>query len=149
MTNPRPIFLVLGLFATSAALGAFTPQSYLDGNPRTKTDTQLYPVRVVAVDGVRPHENPIAVTPGPHWLEIQAGAGEASSPTRTSKPHTYVLRIEPCTRYFFGAHKESPLLDKWKLVVDQVEIVKGCDPAEELKKFPDPSLAAPKAPVAH
>ena len=71
MTSRSRLFLIPGLLATSAALCAFNPQSYLDGNPRTKTDNQLYPVLVVGVDGVRPHANPVAVTPGPHWLEIR------------------------------------------------------------------------------
>ena len=150
MTSRHRLFLIPGLLATSAALCAFNPQSYLDGNPRTKTDNQLYPVLVVGVDGVRPHENPVAVTPGPHWLEIQAPPADTMAGRRTPKSQTFVLKIEPCTRYFLGAHKDSPLVDKWKLVVDQVETVKACDPAEELKKFPDESLrAAPKPPAAH
>ena len=149
MTKYRPLLLTLGLVATSAALCGFYPQSYLDSNPRTKTDTQLYPVVVVGVDNVKPHEYPVVITPGPHWVEIQAPPAESMGSSRVSKPQTFVLKIEPCTRYFLGAHKDSALVDKWKLVIDQVETVKGCDPAEELKKFPDPSLAAPKTPAAH
>lgn len=144
----RVLVLIPGLLAASAALCAFNPQSYLDGKPQTKTDVQLYSVLIVGIDGEKPHENPVAITPGPHWLEIQAAPGEGSK--RTSKSQTFVLKIEPCTRYYLGAHKDSPLLDKWKLVVDLVETIKGCDPADELKKFPDPSLpAAPKSPPAH
>lgn len=149
MTSQRTIFLTLGLLATSAALAAFSPQSYLDGDPQTRTDTHLYPVRIVGVDGVTPHGNPVAVTPGAHWVEIQAPPADSMSRGRISKSQTFVLKIEPCARYFFGAHKDSPLADKWKLVVDKVEIVKGCDPDEELRKFPDPSQVAPKAPAAH
>jgi hypothetical protein len=150
MNKQRPLLLILGLLATSVALCGFYPQSYLSGDPRTMTDPQLYPVQIVGIDGVKPHDSPVAVTPGPHWLEIQAAPGDSLHANRISKSHTYVFKIEPCTRYFFGAHKDSPAVDKWKLVVDQVETVKGCDPAEELKKFPDPSTQpAAKIPAAH
>jgi len=149
MNNHRPLLLVLGLLATSAALCAFNPQSYLSGNPQTKTDPGLYPVQIVGIDGAKPHDNPVAVAPGPHWLEIQAAPGDSLGPKRIPKSHTYVFKIEPCTRYFFGAHKDSAVQDNWKLVVDQVEAVKGCDPADELKKFPDSSQAKPKTPVVH
>ena len=63
------------------------------------------------------------------------------------KSQTYVLKIAPCTRYYLGARKDLLANGKWKLVVDQEETVGGCDPADELRKFPDPSL--PDAPKAH
>lgn len=147
MTTTRFLLLVLGLGTTSAALCGFYPQSYLDGNPRTKTDTQLYAVRIVSVDRVTQRENPVSVTPGPHWLEVQIGPADGIDSRQASKPQIYVLKIKPCTRYFLAAHSDSPLRDKWKLVVDAEEAVKACDPANELKKFPDPSL--PDAPKTH
>jgi hypothetical protein len=149
MNKKRSLLPIICLLATSVAMCAFNPQSYLSGNPQTKTDPHLYPVQIVGIDGAKPHDNPVAVTPGPHWLEIQAVAGDSLGPKRIPKSHTYVFRIEPCTRYFFGAHKDSAVQDNWKLVVDQVEAVKGCDPAEELKKYPDPSQAAPRTSPAH
>lgn len=150
MNKQRSLFLILGLLATSGALCGFYPQSYISGDPQTRNDPQLYPVQIVGIDGAKPHETPVAVTPGPHWLEIQTGPGDSLHSNRIFKSHTYVFKIEPCTRYFFGAHKDSPAVDKWKLVVDQVEAVKGCDPAEELKKFPDLSTQpAPKSPATH
>jgi hypothetical protein len=121
----------MGLLATSAALCATTPQSYLDGTPQTKTDPQLYPVQIVAVDGDIQNTTPVAVTPGPHWLEILAAPGD---PKRASKTQTFVLKIEPCTYYYLGAHKDSAVLDKWKLVVDEEDTIKACDPADELRK---------------
>lgn len=144
MTHPRALLLVLGLLAASAAPCASDPQSYLDGNPQTKTDPHLYPVQVVGVDGVTPLHQPVAVTPGPHWLDIQTASGNSK---RIPKPQTFVLKIEPCTYYYLGAHKDSALLDKWKLVVDQEETVKACDPAEEIRKAKAAPAAAP--PKAH
>lgn len=181
MTKHRPLLLILGLLATSVALCAFYPQSYLDGNPKSGTDAHLAnlsPVQIISVDNVRPHDSPVAIAPGPHWLEIQtlpdvAGTvlGDTRDPTtyrgtgpreqatqsrstfatnRRQAIQKFVLKIEPCTRYYLGAHKDSAASEKWKLVIDEVEDVKGCDPAEELKKFPDPSLRTdPKAPAAH
>ena len=56
MNKQRPLLLILGLLATSVALCGFYPQSYLSGDPQTKTDPQLYPVQIVGIDGVKPHE---------------------------------------------------------------------------------------------
>jgi len=150
MTRHHSLIFILGLAATSPALCALTPQSYLDGNPQTKTDPHLYPVRIVAVDGGAPVGNPIYVTPGPHWLEIVAPTGNSKM---VAKPQTFVLKIEPCTYYYLGAHKDSALLDKWKLVVDEEDTIKECNPAEELKKAkaapqPQPQVA-PKPNSTH
>ena len=141
MACHRSLFLALGLLATTTALCAPDPQSYLDGNPETKTDPHLFPVQVITVDGALPAHNPPAVTPGPHWLELQT---VADSPGTPSKTQTFVLKIEPCTYYHLGAHKDPNLLQKWKLVVDTAYMVKGCDPAEELKKVKDVPAQDPR-----
>jgi hypothetical protein len=134
MNKPGFFLVVAGVLWSSDALCSSNPQSYLDGNPQTTTDAQLYPVRVAAVDGDMQFENPVRVYPGPRWLEIQLAPGSERSARLQSKSQTFVMKIEPCTRYYLGAHKDSALADKWKLVVDKTETVQSCDPAEELKK---------------
>jgi len=150
MTNHRPLILILGILAASTALCASNPKSYLDGHPQTKTDPQLYPVQIVAVDGNMQNDNPIRVTPGPHWLEV---IGPKSAATGAPKSQTFVLKIDPCTYYYLGAHKESKLVDKWKLVVDEEDTIKECDPAEEIRNAKAaqpqrlPKTVAPVAPA--
>ena len=141
MTNYRPSFLVLGLLAAAPALCAPTPQSYIDGTPQTKTDPRLYPAHIVAIDGDSPRTKPVAVTPGPHWLEIEApGAGKGPPKTQT-----FVLKIEPCTYYYVGMRRDPVVQDKWKLVVDEEDTLKECDPVAELKKAREVQpTAAPK-----
>jgi hypothetical protein len=150
MTSHRPLLLLLGILATTTALCAANPKSYLDGHPQTKNDPQLYPVQIVAVDGAMQGNNPIHVTPGPHWLEVVGPKGRA---TEAPKSQTFVLKIEPCTYYYLGARKESALLDKWKLVVDEEDTIKECNPAEELRNAKAaqpqglPKAVAPVAPA--
>jgi hypothetical protein len=141
------LLFILGLLAAAPALCASAPQSYIDGTPQTKTDTHLYPVRIVAVDGDIPHTTPVAVTPGPHWLEIESPTAGNAGGKGAPKSQTFVLKIEPCTYYYVGAHKDSASLDKWKLVVDEEDTIKECDPAAELKKARD--AQPPAAPKAH
>jgi len=147
MTNYRHLLLVLGLLAATPALSAPTSRSFIDGTPQTKTDPHLYPVRFVSVDGNLHHSNTIALTPGPHWLEIEAMQGPASG---ASKTQTFVLKIQPCTYYYLGARKDPVVPDKWKLVVDEEDTIKDCDPTAELKKAQGvPPAQPPVVPKSH
>jgi len=138
------LVLVLGLLATMPALCALTAQSFIDGTPQTKNDPRLYPIRIVAVDGNQHHSNTIAITPGPHWLEVEPAPGAGN---KASKTQTFVLKIAPCTYYYLGARKDPVVQDKWKLVVDEEDTIKECDPAAELKKARD--AQPPVAPGTH
>jgi hypothetical protein len=147
MTRPRMLFLILGLLAASTALSAVAPRSYLDGNPKTRTDPLLNPVQVLSIDGEALQKSPTPVAPGAHWVELQTtpvGLG------KMSRTQTFVMKIDPCTYYYLGAHKDPGMLRKWKLVVDEEDSIKGCDPAEELKNARNnPSPGAPAVHPAH
>lgn len=130
MRFARPAFLLAGLLATSSALCGLRPQSFLDGDQPNKAANDLYRVRVTVVDGVAQRDNPVAVFPGPHWVEISTFP---VTNDRASKPQTFVLKISPCMRYFLAARKDTRLSSKWKLVIEE-ESVLSCDPAEEMKK---------------
>jgi hypothetical protein len=107
------------------------PLSYLDGRPKTTTDPLLFPVRVVSVDGGINFQNPVQVAPGPRWVVLEAAA---SGSARGTTQQTFVMRVEPCTRYHLAAKRNSPAEATWQVVVDSKETVPGCDPAEEMKK---------------
>ena len=139
MTLRRLSFTAFGLLAASLAFAAETPQSFLDGNPQSKTST-LVPVRIVAVDGDMTHTTPVAVLPGPRWLDVIV----ASDPNRaTAKPQTVVLKIQPCTYYYLGAQRRSPLDKDWKLVVDAEETLTSCNPADQHRKAQAAAKPAP------
>jgi len=144
MTRPRPLFLMLGFLAASTALCAVAPRSYLDGNPRSGTDPHLQRVQIVSIDGEIQQHSPTPIAPGAHWVELQTtpdGLG------KQSRNQTFVMKIEPCTYYFLGAHKDPDMLQKWKLVIDEEDSIKACDPAEEIRNAKN--KPAPGAATAH
>jgi len=139
--NPyRIVILATGLFATSLAFGAAGPQSYLDGNPQTRNDPKLSPVRVIAVDGDAQRTNPVALTPGPHWLDVMGPAG--GNPAG-AKPQSVALKVQPCTYYYLAARKDATVAANWKLIVDAEETITTCDPAEEVRKAQATAAARP------
>ncbi len=110
---------------------ATAPLSFLDGQPRTATDIQLYPVRVVSVDGNIEFRNPVQVAPGRRLLVLEAAG---SNSARGTTQQAFVMGIEPCTRYFLAARRMSPMDANWQIVIDAKETVPGCDAADEIKK---------------
>jgi hypothetical protein len=140
-------FLVACLL-TLAGCSSTAPLSLVEGVPWTRTDSNLYPVRVVSVDRDiqfnRPDE-PIRLSPGPRWLVLEAAPGEGA---RRHVQKSFVLRVEPCTHYYLAARRTSPMQADWELVIDMKEPVAGCKPEEELKKaglfFPASGASAPK-----
>ncbi|MBX3619822.1 MAG: hypothetical protein KF891_07540 [Rhizobacter sp.] len=139
MRRSRALLAALAGAATLAGC-ASAPLSYLVGEPLTQTDFTLYAVSIVSVDGgIKFGAQPVQVAPGAHWLVLQAAPGRGA---RSSLQKGYVLKVEPCTRYFLAARRVSPMDADWSLVIDRTETVAGCSPEEELRK------AAASAPAA-
>lgn len=136
MSHPairRLPLLTLSLLAACES----APLSFLDGRPKTATDPLLYPVRVVSVDGSIQFSNPVQVEPGPRWLVLEAAP---SGSARGTTQQTFVMRVEPCTRYYLGARRTSSMEATWQVVIDDQERVAGCDAeAERRKATPRPS----------
>jgi hypothetical protein len=111
------------------------PLSYLEAGPLTRTDPKLYPLRIISVDGdySRQHSRPVA--PGPHSIIV---APPPLPGTRRIDERPFMLRVEPCTRYYLAARRESPVIHEWQLVVDATEPVAGCDAEEERRKLSQP-----------
>jgi len=45
-----------------------------------------------------------------------------------------MIKVEPCTSYYYGARRATPMDADWSLVLDRKEPVAGCNPEDELKK---------------
>jgi hypothetical protein len=125
---------LLASIVAAAGCASSAPLSFVEGVPWTKTDSTLYPVQLVAVDGHmefnRP-DAPVMISPGLRQLVLEAAPG-AGAHRHIQK--SYSVAIEPCTHYYFAARRNSPMEADWVLVVDRKEAVAGCDPKEELKK---------------
>ena len=128
----RALTLALGIASSALLVSCSTaPLSYLENGPLTRSDPKLYPVRVISVDGDFSTQGSRPVSAGPHSIVV---APQPLPGTRRVDERVYMLRIEPCTRYYLAAHRESPVIHEWKLVVDAKEPVAGCDAAEEQAK---------------
>jgi hypothetical protein len=128
------VTLSLAMAGATLAGCASAPLSFIEGVPWTRTDRTLYPVRVVSIDGGIRFESAshaINIEPGRHDLVLEAAPGSSA---RGSIQKHVPFDIAPCTRYFLGAHRDSPMDADWSLVVDRREPVSGCNVDEEMKK---------------
>jgi hypothetical protein len=107
------------------------PLSFLDGNPLTTVDPELYPVRIISIDGDFSAQNPRPVSPGPRWIVVTAAPLPGS---RRAEEKSFMFKVEPCVRYHLAARRKSTLMAEWDLVVNAKESVAGCNADEELKK---------------
>jgi hypothetical protein len=120
--------LVLGAALAGCASLPSAPMSVLNGNPpNIKIDGRLAPLRILSVDGRLFHSNPVQVGPGLHSLVLTSGGG--SNPNRQVR-----MLIEPCTRYYLAARRETVTAMTWEMTIVSSESVGGCDPAEERRK---------------
>lgn len=110
------------------------PLSFIEGVPLTRTDSSLYPVRIVAVDGSMHFDGPsepVQLSPGPRHVVLEAAPSRSA---RKTVLKSFILQIEPCRRYYLAAQRQSSMDADWTLVEDRKEVVAGCDEAEELRK---------------
>lgn len=125
----------LGLLLSLGVAGcASAPLSFVVGEPQTRTDPHLFPLRVVSVDRKIHFNAPdqaVQIAPGPRSLVLEAVGGSSA---RGSAQRTYVLNIEPCTRYYLVAQRAGRMQFDWDLLVERKEPVAGCDPDEERSK---------------
>jgi hypothetical protein len=130
-----PIRLCLPLASLAVVGCASAPLSFIVGDPQTRTDQNLFPVRVVSVDRkiyFNTPNQPVQIAPGPRSLVLEATGGSSA---RGAAQRTYVLNIEPCTRYYLVAKRAGRMEFDWELHVERKETVGGCDPDEQRRKF--------------
>ena len=125
--------LAAGAVAVATLAGCGTaPLSFVnDRQVYHRAVLHRYPVVLIAVDGVYTSFHPVPIAPGTHLLTVDA-APVAGFTLPVQKKVS--LTIEPCTRYYIAAQRESPLQQDWQLVVEETFAVGGCDPAKELEK---------------
>jgi hypothetical protein len=135
--NERHAKLAVSLLASIVITGgcaSTAPLSFVEGVPWTRTDSTLYRVRVLSVDGHIELDNddkPVMVSPGLRSLVLEA---TSASGARRHVQKAYALLVQPCTHYYLAARRSSPMDAEWTLVLDRAEQVAGCDPKEELRK---------------
>jgi hypothetical protein len=119
---------VLPILLTACATA---PLSFIDARPVEILQLDEYAVRIVSVDGEINFNKPnVQVHPGPRMLVLQADGFSV----RTGLQQSFVMRIEPCTRYHLIAKRATPIDKDWKVVVQRREPVAGCDAKEEMEK---------------
>jgi len=133
--SKRPAVILQSLAALCLAVLAgcgSAPLSFVDGSLyHHQTTRNRYPVRIISIDRDFSLQNPRQLSPGPHRLVIEA---RPVAGFRVPMQKSYVLNIEPCTRYYLAADRDTPLTQDWNLAIDYEEPVSGCDPAKELAK---------------
>jgi hypothetical protein len=127
---------LLGSFVALLGGCGTAPLSYLNGDLLDRSTLNRYPVRIVSVDGQIEFHNPVQVAPGQRWVVVEAAP---SAGVKLMSQQSFVLKVEPCTRYYLAADRRSPLTDEWQLVVERTEPVGSCNPQEELRKAGQPS----------
>jgi len=126
----RPVLTLVSVLLLCACSTA--PLTILSDNQiYHRTEIHRVKVRVEAVDGIGSVLSPVYLEPGMHRVTI---AAPPPSGFREPVLKTYTLNLAPCTRYYIAADRVNPLTSDWKLVIEEVESVAGCDPALEWKK---------------
>lgn len=124
--------IVLAVLGAASLAGCASmqsaPLSLLDGDPPgIRASSTLAPLTILSVDGKSYRSNPVQVAPGMRSVVLQWGPGP--NPNRQ-----YSIPVEPCTRYFLAAERESVTARTWEMKIVSTEPVAACDPAEERRK---------------
>lgn len=130
--------LMAGLVFTS--LWSCTPshESVLTGYLyQPAVELNRYPIEIVAIDGSSRLDNVYRVDPGMHTLTL--ASRQSLQKHLIAREESVQFNVEPCKRYYLAAQHESPILDRWHMVVDYVEDIPGC-------KYP-PGAAARKSAI--
>jgi len=110
---------------------AAAPMSLLDGTPYHRTHLNRYPVRIVAVNGDFTLEQPKRVYAGVNSLVVEAAPVGG---IKVARQQAVAFKVQPCTRYYLAAERETSLSQDWKLVIDHAEAIATCNPEEEIAK---------------
>ncbi|HXD07015.1 MAG TPA: hypothetical protein VN680_13250 [Burkholderiaceae bacterium] len=124
--------LVASLAAAAAMLSCATGSysySQLYGYRYFRTPTQTFPLIILNVDGKATIDRPVLVEPGPRLLRVQSTQGPGPAFSKEVQ-----MDIEPCTRYWLVAVKDTRLTKDFNVVVDYKEQIGGCTPPTEASR---------------
>ncbi len=129
---PRRRWPVVALAVATLAGCGSAPLSYVyDNQVYYRAIRDRYPVSILAIDGSSPAFRPVPITPGEHVMRLDAAAVGGFSERVTKN---YPFTVEPCTRYYIAAQRETALSQDWQLVVERTFPVGGCDADAERAK---------------
>jgi hypothetical protein len=115
-------FLLVAVLAVAGCATPYTNNSELVGARYHKTEIETYPVIVTSVDGVStPVRQRIWVEPGMREIVVEdpIHSGLASAVRR------FKLDVQPCTRYYLVAVKDTRLSSDYEVRVDYIEPLEG------------------------
>ena len=115
-------FLLAAVLAATGCAIPYTNNSELVGTRYHKAEIDTYPVMVTSVDGVStPVRQRIWVEPGMREIEVEdpIHSGLPSSVKR------FRLEVQPCTRYYLVAVKDTRLSSDYEVRVDYTETLEG------------------------
>jgi hypothetical protein len=132
--STRPLLLALPVawLAACASGGGAYSQPYALFEPHERSEVQeLRPAFIMSIDGrsraINDSNEPVA--PGKRKVELSLpGPMGVSNP----KYETVEVDAKPCTRYRFGARRDSATARDWYATIEAREPIGEC-----LKKFPD------------
>ncbi len=110
-----------------APLGACTAshESVLTGYLyQPAVELNRFPVEIIAIDGSSRLDNVYRIEPGVHSLTL--ASRQSLRHNRVARQQTVEFTVQPCTRYYLAAQHESPLLDRWTMMIDYAEPIAGC-----------------------
>lgn len=123
----RSIILVLAAGLTGCASG---PYAYLDDDFRGKrTDPDLFPIALRAVDGQFRGIRPMRVDPGDHV--VVAVSMRPQRPNAHDRQLAFEFRAEACVHYYLAAKHRDRLSEEWEPVVLEQRPIAGCDEETE------------------
>lgn len=102
--------------------------SYVTGAVYYKANSNVYPVRIDAIDGESNVAAWALVQPGMHTFRLigPPPPGLNNGPIKEAQ-----LEIKPCTRYWIAAYKTSEMQNDFHPVIDYQEPLAGCTPAAQ------------------
>ncbi len=120
-------YLAAAAISVASLAGCATSQTFsqITGKRWTRTELNTFDVIIISVDGTSfiEREVPINIDPGPRSIVVQS-VPTGSAAVREQR--TLKLDVEPCTRYWLEAKKQSPLAADFEPRVNFKEAIAGC-----------------------
>jgi len=115
-------FVITAVAGCTTTPGEANLSALNDGRVQFPAINHRFAVRVVAIDDQSNNFRRPLIEPGRH--EVRFTAPPVALLTQ-SVEKTYTLDIQPCTRYYPAAQRDSAFESDWHLVIERVEPIGG------------------------